>query len=41
MHFMIGFGIFVLCWGLFPRVMGWITLLAVVALVLTIGGSHQ
>ena len=41
MHFMIGFGIFVACWGLFPRVMGWISFLIVVLIVLANSGGHQ
>jgi hypothetical protein len=42
MHFMIGFAIFVACWGFFPRVMGWITLLAVICIVAAINnGAHH
>ena len=40
MHFMIGLGIFVACWGLFPRVMGWVCLLGAVGLYLLIGAPH-
>jgi hypothetical protein len=41
MHFMIGFAIFVILWGVFPRVMGWIFLLAFIAIVVAISnGQH-